>query len=76
MFIITKEYIINYDNIEYIRLSTETDQNSLFRIYFEFGTSFLVSYFNTKDDMDKAFKDITKCIFYNHQGAIISEFEK
>ena len=76
MFIITKKYIINYDNIEYICPSTETDQNSLFRIYFQLGNSFLVSYFNTKEDMDKAFKDITTCIFYNHQGAIISEFEK
>lgn len=76
MFIITKKYIINYDNIEYICPSTPIDDSSLFRIYFEFNQNSLVSYFNTKEDMDKAFKDITKCIFYNHQGAIISEFEK
>jgi len=76
MYIITKKYLINYDNIEYIYPSTPIDDSSLFRIYFTFDQNSLVSYFNTKEDMDKAYKAISNCVFYGNPGTIISAFEK
>lgn len=76
MYIITKKYHINYNNIKYICLSDPIDGSDLYRMCFDFGENSLVSYFKTKEDMDKAFIEIQKCVFYGNPGINISEFEK